>query len=184
MYVTDFLSAKNNMGGNRRRRRRRAGNAPRGGGVDDDVTKARDDVGTTILVRMDSSTADDDGWSVDYVMSVDGKTHVSNADADADDDADATMSSMTDIGLLIARGTLDRITRRNFKRSRKRGKDDVPGGGRSSVENTATNEAKPTPVQLRLWPALLDSLDESRSHRGRGGALNVVGIAPTGTGEF
>jgi hypothetical protein len=192
------------MGGNRRRRRHKAGNAPRGG-VDDDVTKARDDGGTTMLVRIESSTPDNDGdcdgdnddhppaWSVDYVMNVERRNpppSKSNVDISyADSDADAMMSSITDIGLLIIRGTLDKITRRNSKRSRKKGKDAVTGGHSSSDDNI-TNEAKPTPVQLRLWPALLDSLDESKSPRGRGGGgvsagpLNVVGIAPTGTGKL
>jgi len=145
------------MGGNRRRRRKV--NA-----CGEDSTNGRDD---KILVLIESSTAADDRnfdyppvWSVDFVENIEKKSHK----------LDAT-TSIADIGLQIVRGTLDRISRRNHKSSRK-------NSGFSSSNMTV----KPTPIQLRLWPALLNSF-ESTARAEISAALNVVGIAPTGTGK-
>ncbi|KAL3781146.1 hypothetical protein ACHAW5_002412 [Stephanodiscus triporus] len=156
----EFLSTERGllaMGGNRRRRRK----------VDacgEDSTNGRDD---KILVRIESSTTADDRkfdhppvWSVDFVENIEKKSHKLDATA-----------SIADIGLQIVRGTLDRISRRNHKSSRK-------NSGFSSSNMTV----KPTPIQLRLWPALLDSF-ESKARAETSAALNVVGIAPTGTGK-
>ena len=204
------------MGGNRRRRRK-AGTNTRDD--NDERAKGRDD--NAILVRIEyrpSTHADDDGitsnyhppvWSVDFVENIEGRRKSpESVDVDASTTTTASGASLSiaDIGLHIARGTLDRISKRNNRKHNKSrlttnddDDDDDAGGtpGLSSKidDDNTTAKAKPTPVQLRLWPALLDSLESRWSSRiastttttgippPPASPLNVVGIAPTGTGK-
>jgi hypothetical protein len=212
------------MGGNRRRRRKAANGTTRDDDDDDDerAKKGRDD--DAILVRLESDCDTTTAgmfsnyhppvrWSVDHFAeeSVGGKRRKSPHEppVDANDAADAATdasSSIAEIGMHIARGALDRISRRGGNRwGREKSRRTTNGwdnddndagaaGGFSSKgdddDATAAGRARPTPVQLRLWPALLHSLESRWSRIAKTAgipapapALNVVGIAPTGTGE-
>jgi hypothetical protein len=189
------------MGGNRRRRRKASSNTR----DDDERAKGRDANAILVRIEYSNTTADDDCitsnyhppvWSVNFVENIEGRK--SPDPVDASTTADASLS-IADIGLHIARGTLDRISRRNNRRHKKSrttndDDDDAGAGVSSKSDDNTTAKAKPTPVQLRLWPALLDSLESRWSSRiastttttgipPPASPLNVVGIAPTGTGK-
>ena len=72
--------------------------------------------------------------------------------------------SLVDIGLVMVKGTLDRIEILKNNKSKKKSSD------------SSSEAAKPTSIQLSLWPALLKSFEAASP-------WNVVGIAPTGTGK-
>ena len=144
------------MGGNRRRRRKANADG------DEDVQQS------SCLVRIESSTTavDDAGdaeqvWTVNFVRSIEKKSPQPSTSADA-------TPSVMSIGLQIVRGTIDKLTSRNQKKTM------------NKTDSVLT--VKPTPIQLRLWPTLLNSF-ESKSCINNSTPLNVVGIAPTGTGK-
>ena len=147
------------MGGRRRRRK-----ATTHGGDDDGKQ-------SSCLIRIESSTtADDVGdvdhphppvWSNDFVRSIEKKSPQQITSADA-------TPSVMNIGLQIVRGTIDKLTSRNQKKTMNKTDSDI--------------SVKPTSIQLRLWPILLNSF-ETKSRINNSTALNVVGIAPTGTGK-
>ena len=87
--------------------------------------------------------------------------------------SDGTIPSVMDVGLQMVRGTLERISNRKNKKSRKKSTDSSSYGVK----------VKPTPVQLRVWPSLLGSFESKSSSDETLTALNVVGIAPTGSGN-
>jgi len=79
---------------------------------------------------------------------------------------DDILPSVNDIGLQIVRGTLEKISTKRYKKARKNNKS-----------NETSSSVNATPIQLRLWPALLTSFQSTTSQ------MNVVGIAPTGSGK-
>jgi len=126
-----------------------------------------------VLVHLEHSTTDKNhafthhpSWSVEFVKAIETKAPKCTISSD-------NMPSVMDIGLHMVRGTLKRIHSRKNKKIRKNS---------SVLSSSELISVKPTPVQLRLWPALLRSF-ESKSCSEPSAALNVVGIAPTGTGK-
>lgn len=111
----------------------------------------------------DEASAVPPAWSVDFAR--DAGAQREDAPLAAAASVDGGVPSVRDVGLRVVRGAMDGLS----KRSRRKGP-------------TKNRGATPTPVQLRLWPALLHSF-ELRGGPGRSRAPNVVGIAPTGTGE-
>ena len=73
--------------------------------------------------------------------------------------------SLNDIGLQIVRGTLEKISSKKYKKAQKNNKS-----------NETSLSVNATPIQLRLWPALLTSFQSTSQ-------MNVIGIAPTGSGK-
>lgn len=136
------------MGGNRQRRRKATDG-------DEDVQQS------SCLVRIESSTTavDDAVWSADFVRCIEKKSPQPITDA---------IPSVMSIGLQIVRGTIDKLTSRNQKKTMNKTDSDI--------------SVKPTPIQMRLWPTLLNSF-ESKSRINNSTPLNVVGIASTGTGK-
>jgi uncharacterized protein (UPF0218 family) len=102
-------------------------------------------------------------WLVNFVESIEIKSPSPINSVD-------TTPSIMDIGLQIVLGVLDKITSRNQKRSRK------------TADFSPSESVNPTPIQVRLWPALLNSF-EMKARAEISDALNVVGLAPTGTGK-
>eukprot|EP00571_Detonula_confervacea_P005098 CAMPEP_0172325280 /NCGR_PEP_ID=MMETSP1058-20130122/53575_1 /TAXON_ID=83371 /ORGANISM="Detonula confervacea, Strain CCMP 353" /LENGTH=658 /DNA_ID=CAMNT_0013041779 /DNA_START=138 /DNA_END=2110 /DNA_ORIENTATION=+ len=155
------------MGGNRRHDRRKAKDTS--GNTDsnscDDSTK---DKNAGIIVHLESNTTDDSdsnieappAWSVEFVENIEKKAPKSTISSD-------DIPSVQEVGLQMVRSTLGRISSKNRKKSNKN--KDLPS-------------VKPTPIQLMLWPALLNSF-ESKACAESSDFLNVVGIAPTGTGK-
>jgi hypothetical protein len=156
------------MGRNRRRRGIGTGRSH-----DDDNNDTRSDDDAT-HVLLESIRSDDNAikvvsppvWSIEYVDKIEKKV----PDPIISND---TIQSIMKIGLQLVRGALDKISNRNFKKSTK---------NTSTPPLRNSQHVKPTPIQLRLWPALLSSFD-ARECSGTSAALNVVGIAPTGTGK-
>lgn len=121
-------------------------------------------------------------WSVEYVQEIQKKSPPPiSISSRGEEEEDVLLLSVKDVGLQMVRGTLERIASRNTKKRSKKNKN---GASKSVVV-----KVKPTPIQLRLWPVLLDSFDKKASSSeyhgecNNDGALNVVGIAPTGTGK-
>ena len=120
-------------------------------------------------------------WSVEYVQEIQKKSPPPiSISSRGEEEEDVLLLSAKDVGLQMVRGTLERIASRNTKKRSKKNN----GASKSVVV-----KVKPTPIQLRLWPVLLDSFDKKASSSeyhgecNNDGALNVVGIAPTGTGK-
>ena len=179
------------MGGNRRRRRK-AGTNTRDD--NDERAKGRDDNAILVRIEYSSTHSDDDGitsnyhppvWSVDFVENIEGRKSPESVDVDASTTTASASLSIADIGLYIARGTLDRISKRNnrkHKKSRTTSNDDDDDAGVTGLsskidDDNTTAKAKPTPVQLRLWPALLDSLESRWSSR-IASTTTTTGIPP------
>ena len=93
-------------------------------------------------------------WTAEFVENIQKHVPTSN---------DVALPSINDIGLQIVRGTLEKISSKRYKKARK--------------NNKSTSSIKATPIQLRLWPALLNSFQSTTSQ------MNVVGISPTGSGK-
>jgi hypothetical protein len=132
---------------------------------DKDLRRGGDDA---IFVLLESKSKDAENvyppaWTAEFCKSIDNESLSPIISSDA-------VQSVTEIGLFVVRGTLDKISNRRLKKLKK-------NPGSSSLRNI--ENAKPTHIQLRIWPALLSSFEATDSSA----ALNVVGIAPTGTGE-
>ena len=101
-------------------------------------------------------------WSTEFVENIEKKLP-SNV-----------LPSVTDVGLQLVRGTLEKISSRRYKKVKKNKKNNKGSNQSSSLNIDTTKSVKPTPIQLRMWPALLHSFESYDT-------MNVVGIAPTGT---
>ncbi|KAL7542151.1 hypothetical protein ACHAWF_007100 [Thalassiosira exigua] len=133
-----------------------------------------------VLVRLESSGAlgDDDNGDFGLPPSWSVETVVGAAVGKVKAPATPHEIPLADIGLDIARGTLGRISSRGHKKARKK-------NASTSCEHpslTSAVSSKPTPIQLKMWPALLHSFEMKSGGKARA-AHNVVGIAPTGTGK-
>ena len=122
-----------------------------------------------ILVFLESKLSDTSdmrlspAWTVEFVDSI--KMKISKSI-----NSSYTIPSIREIALHLVRGTLDRISSRNSKKLKKN-------------TSSCNIQVKPTSIQLRIWPALLSSFEAIDSSE-TSAALNVVGIAPTGTGIY
>ena len=77
--------------------------------------------------------------------------------------------SVVDVGLQMVRGGLERISNQKNKNNKKKNADIL----------SDEVKVKPTPMQLRLRPVLLESFESKSSSEESSRPLNVVGIAPT-----
>ena len=160
------------MGGSNKRRRKSSKKAAASSPTADDTTKSNNGVRVYIESTTDVSPPPS-AWSANFVQNIDKKTPIYSNNKDDD-----IIPSVMDIGSQMVKGTLERISSKRNKKARKSSSKDVLQGASSS-------DAKPTDVQLNLWPALLHSFqskvnDSSSTNHHH---LNVVGIAPTGTGK-
>lgn len=117
-----------------------------------------------VLYYLESDVPSDDtlvspAWSCDLVQKIDRKQLSETFNSE-------NIPQLTDIGMFIVRGTLDRMEKQKHKKAKKKN---------FSTSSSVNKTLKPTNIQLRIWPALLESYESK--------ALNVVGIAPTGTGK-
>lgn len=156
-----------NMG--RNRRRRAVGGTDQS--HDDEDARSGDDAILVVLESISCQSSDKVSppeWTVELVDSIERETPSPIASNDV-------IQSVMGVGLQIVRGTLDKISNRHLKKVKK---------NTSCLSSPLRNveHAKPTPIQLRIWPALLSSF-QAREGSVSSATLNVVGIAPTGTGE-
>lgn len=165
------------MGGSKRRRQREEGGTGKEADVDckDMCTNENDGIIAYIESSKDTSYENHDAptsyktkWTVDYVENI---KKISPKCASSSESI--TIPSVMDVGLQMVRGGLERISNQKNKKNKKKNADV------SSYEV----KVKPTPIQLRLWPALLESFESKSSSEESSRALNVVGIAPTGSGK-
>ena len=120
------------------------------------------------LEHVNASTSDDEQnvlpeWSIDYVQDI-------NASAAALASKSEAAPSFKDVSEYMVKGTLDRIQSKKNKSKRK------------SNESTSNVTVNPTSIQLRMWPAMLTSLQAQES-RETSSMHNIYGIAATGTGK-
>ncbi|KAL9189480.1 hypothetical protein ACHAXT_009155 [Thalassiosira profunda] len=148
------------MGGNKRRR-----------GADDKAcaSTAEDDGSEDgVLAQLEPRAAGGGdaeirpAWPLDFLQHADARAPAAIVVSD-------NVPSVENIGRHIARRTLERMQRRQRKKSKKREVGDAP-------------VVTPTPIQLRLWPALLRSFELKESPESSD-PVNAVGIAPTGSGK-
>ncbi len=144
-----------------RNRRRRAVGTDRS--HNDKDSRRSDDDAIFVLLESDAKNVSPPAWTAEFYSSIEKESLSPIISSDA-------IQSVAEIGLFVVRGTLDKISNRRWKKLKK-------NTGSSSLRNI--ENVKPTPIQLRIWPALLSSFEATDSLA----ALNVVGIAPTGTGE-
>mmetsp|Transcript_486 Transcript_486/g.948 ORF Transcript_486/g.948 Transcript_486/m.948 type:complete len:697 (+) Transcript_486:178-2268(+) len=133
-------------------------------GSDDGASQQLED---GVLIHLESDTTrargeDNDAgvpqpWSEEFVQKIE-KKHLKLVISSGN------VPPVTDICLHMVRGTLERISNKSKKKI----------GSAISM--------KPTPIQLRMWPALLHSL-EMKVRAKTASVSNVVGIAPTGSGK-
>ena len=167
------------MGGNRRhdRKRKKKGEDEKGASSPksgDDGTKEQNNDADGVIVHLESSSPNSNGsessgdnnippsaWSVEFTQNIGKNTpdQVINAD---------DIPSVNNVGLQMVRGTLQKIASKNRKK-------------RSQKENETV--VKATPIQLRFWPALLNSFESKSCAEPSAARLNAVGIAPTGSGK-
>ena len=153
----------------RNRRRRAAGNDRSHDVID---TRSGDDI--IVLLESKSTQSSDKAvkavsppvWTIDFFDNITEEAPSCIVSSDA-------IHTVMEVGLQIARGTLDRLSNRLLRKIKK-------GTACPSVLSNI-HHVKPTPIQLRIWPALLFSF-QARNCSEASGPLNVVGIAPTGTG--
>ena len=151
------------MGGNKRRHKKRKEVVPPTPCTEGDETNHGDD-DHRIVVHLecakDVNPLPPPLWSTEFVEHIEKKLP-------------SNVPSVTDVGLQLVRGTLEKISSRRYKKVKKKNK----GSNQSSSVNIDTTSVavKPTPIQLRMWPALLHSFQRHDK------SMNVVGIAPTGT---
>lgn len=113
--------------------------------------KAATDDGVSVRQQPDESpSAIPTAWSADYVRDA-TKTQLNSS------------LDVSEIGVQLALGSMEALQ----KKSNKKCKD-----------STTRIHIKPTPIQLNMWPLLLDSLQSSSDK-----CNNVIGIAPTGSGK-
>lgn len=121
-----------------------------------------------ILEHDTASTSHDEQhvlpeWSIDYVHGINASAAalVSNSEA---------KPPFKDISEYMVKGTLDRIQSKKNKSKRK---------NNESTPNVIVN---PTSIQLRMWPAMLNSLHAQDSSE-TSSMHNIYGIAATGVGK-
>lgn len=109
-------------------------------------------------------------WSIDYVQSI--NTTVSALVSTTSN----IVPSFNDISECMLKGTLDRLQSKKNK-SKKR-KD-------NNESASAVKGVTPTSIQLRMWPAMLQSFQSQNSNKEDTSTHthNIYGIAPTGTGK-
>ncbi len=122
-----------------------------------------------ILEHDTASTSHDEQnvlpeWSIDYVQGI------NTSAAALVSKSDARPSSFKGISEYMVKGTLDRIQSKKNKSKRK------------SNESTPNVIVNPTSIQLRMWPAMLNSLHAHESSA-TSSMHNIYGIAATGTGK-
>lgn len=156
-----------------RNRRRRKGKTLSDGIADDGVGDSE----AAIVVRLEEShqkaNTDGDGfapptWTVEFVQNIE---KIEPSDLLGSVNAPSVM----DIGLQIVRGTLERMSEKKHRQSKNQSSYGV---------SSSTVKLTPSPVQLRMWPALLTSFESNvQPNKGISSAWNVVGIAQTGSGK-
>ncbi|KAL7455447.1 hypothetical protein ACHAWC_006996 [Mediolabrus comicus] len=77
----------------------------------------------------------------------------------------------------MVKGTLDRLQSKNNKSKRKKDNNESSAAAVTAVT--------PTSIQLRMWPAMLESFQSQESNKAdtATNTHNIYGIAPTGTGK-
>jgi ATP-dependent RNA helicase DDX5/DBP2 len=150
------------------KRRRKGGekDGGDGGGKSSFVTTTTEGFVVYKLEDVSASTSSEQNlpeWSIDHVQSM-------NASAAALTSKSEAAPSFKDISDCMVKGTLDRIQSKKNKSKRK------------SSESTPNVTLTPTHIQLRMWPAMLNSFqsligEESKSLH------NIQGLAATGTGK-
>lgn len=147
-------------------KRRRKGSKVEDGGPSSVTTTTE---GVVYILEHDNASASQDEqnvlpeWSIDYVQGI-------NASAAALVSQNEANPSFKDISEYMVKGTLDRIQSKKNK-SKKRSNESTP--------NVIVN---PTSIQLRMWPAMLNSLHAQDSSE-TSSMHNIYGIAATGTGK-
>jgi superfamily II DNA/RNA helicase len=150
------------------KRRRKGGkkDGGDGGGNSSSVTTTTEGIVYKLEDDASASTSDAQNvlpeWSIDYVPNI-------NTSASALASKSEAAPSFKDISDCMVKGTLDRIQSKKNKSKRK------------SNESTSNVTVTPTPIQLRMWPAMLESfqalIGESKSLH------NIHALAATGTGK-
>ena len=173
--MTTYATTKylqNAMGGNKRRHKKRKEVVPPISCTEGEETNHGDD-DHRIVVNLECAKDDINNndvnplhppvWSTEFVEHIEKKLP-------------SNVPSVTDVGLQLVRGTLEKISSRRYKKVKKKNKNSKGSNQSSSVNiDTTLVAVKPTPIQLRMWPALLHSFQRHDK------SMNVVGIAPTGT---
>ena len=160
------------MGGNKRRHKKRKEVAVPSTSSTEGETNHDGDDDHRIVVHLECAKDNNNNnyvnplpppvWSTEFVENIEKKLP-SNV-----------LPSVTDVGLQLVRGTLEKISSRRYKKVKKNKKNNKGSNQSSSLNIDTTKSVKPTPIQLRMWPALLHSFESYDT-------MNVVGIAPTGT---
>ena len=111
-------------------------------------------------------------WSIDYVQGI--NTTLSALVSTASND----VPSFNDISECMVKGTLDRLQSKKNKSKRKK-----INNNESSA--AAVTVVTPTSIQLRMWPAMLQSFQSQEFNKAdtSTNTHNIYGIAPTGTGK-
>ena len=146
------------------KRRRKGGKAEDGG--PSSVTTTTE--GVVYILEHDNASTSHDAkvlpeWSIDYVQGI-------NASAAALVSKSEAKPTFNNISEYMVRGTLDRIQSKKNKSKRK------------SNDSTPDVIVNPTSIQLRMWPAMLNSLHAQGSSE-NSSMHNIYGIAATGTGK-
>ena len=109
-------------------------------------------------------------WTIDYVQGI--NTAVSAL-------VSTRVPSFNDISECMVKGTLDRLQSKKNKSKRKK-----DNNNESSA--SAATAVTPTSIQLRMWPAMLQSFQSQESNKADTSTNthnNIYGISPTGTGK-
>ena len=146
------------------KRRRKASKIGDDDGGTSTVTTTAEGVVYCIEADSASIASEDDvlpQWSIDYVQSITTSVAALTSNKHA--------ASFTDIAEVMVKGTLDRIQSKKNKSKRKT---------KQSISTAVT----PTSIQLRMWPAMISSLQAQESSNTLY-MRNIYGIAATGTGK-
>lgn len=154
------------MGGNKRRHKKRKEVVPSASCTEGETNHDDGDDDHRIVVHIECAKDDKNPqpppvWSTEFVENIQKKLP-------------SNIPSVSDVGLQLVRGTLEKISSRRCKKLKKK-KNKGSNQSSSTIIDTTSVAVKPTPIQLRMWPALLHSFESHDK------SMNVVGIAPTGT---
>lgn len=136
-------------------------------GVPSSVTTTAE--GVVYRLEHDSASSSDEQqnvlpeWSIDYIQSINASATVLASKSEA-------TPSFSDISEYMVKGTMDRIQKKKNKSKRK------------SNDSTSHVIVNPTSIQLRMWPAMLNSLQAQESSD-TSSLHNIYGIAATGMGK-
>ena len=125
------------MGGNKRRPKKRKEVVPSTscteGETNHDLECAKDNNNNNYVNPLPPPV-----WSTEFVENIEKKLP-SNV-----------LPSVTDVGLQLVRGTLEKISSRRYKKVKKNKKNNKGSNQSSSLNIDTTKSVKPTPIQLRM----------------------------------